>query len=86
MGVAGVALEQIADTWSKVFLCGYAVSTTLGSSNVAMGMYKEHCSSMFDNLNCASISLTGTSLNLTAVFMGIVMAKKIYDVTLGAKK
>lgn len=86
VGVAGVALEQIADTWSKVFLCGYAVSTTLGSSNVAMGMYNTHCKSMFDNLNCVSISLTGTSLNISAIFIGMVMAKKIYEVTLGAKK
>jgi hypothetical protein len=80
------SLEQIVDTWSKVFLCGYSVFTTLESSNVAMGMYNTHCKSMFDNINCTSISLTGTSLNLSAVFIGMVMAKKIYDITLGAKK
>jgi hypothetical protein len=86
MNVAGVALEQIADTWSKVFLCGYAIHKTLGSSDYAIEIYSKHCTTMFDSLNCTSLSMTNLSLNVSTAIMTGVLAVKMYQIVLGAKK
>ena len=86
MNVASVSLQLIADTWSKVFLCGYALKKSLESTDYAMDIYSKHCTSIFQNLNCTSLSFTNTSLNVTTVLIGMILAKKIYNITLSDKK
>lgn len=83
-GVASAAIEKVADVWSKMFLCGYAISIALNGANLSALNYNQFCKTAFDNLNYASMSLTTVSLNMLAVASGLALAREVYRMTEGS--
>lgn len=72
------SIENVAHTWSILMLSGYAIQIALNGVNQSVLNYNTSCKSSFENLNCASMSLTTVSFNIIAISSGLCLGYKVF--------
>jgi len=68
------ALEKVVDAWSGICLTGYIGYVALNCSLQSMTTYRAFCSSWYQDLNCATLSLTNISFNTCALATAAALA------------
>lgn len=77
--VGGRIIENIADMWSKLFLCSYAVKICFDAASHSINNYNMlACKSAIESINCAAVSMTNVSFNSMAVAVGACVVYKAY--------
>ncbi len=78
--LGGACLKELADTWSKMALTGYAINLGYTNSVIFLDHFENHCQSAFDSINCAAIASTHLSTNVLLVTCFLCVGVQVYRV------
>jgi hypothetical protein len=78
--LGGACLKELADTWSKMALTGYAINLGYTNSVIFLDHFENHCQSAFESINCAAIASTHLSTNALLVTCFLCAGFQVYRV------